>query len=212
MEGFKDYPGIVSAKKIGDVDGIPEGALIICRNSGPIIQLFFILLGKGRKVFLKGDDILNTLRRFLAIYKKYTLTDALWQLSDESLKLFNKQEKSKSALDKYVYTNFLENLDNYRIMVKHFEDKVSSVGMMLSYLETLFTDDLSEGITLCTIHKSKGLESKIVYILNEDLIPSEYAHSIEQKKQEENLRYVARTRASEELHYLNITKEEMKTG
>jgi ATP-dependent exoDNAse (exonuclease V) beta subunit len=35
--------------------------------------------------------------------------------------------------------------------------------------------DDSTAITLCTIHKSKGLEANIVYILNEFLIPSKFA-------------------------------------
>ena len=57
---------------------------------------------------------------------------------------------------------------------------------------------------LCTIHKSKGLEADVVYILNENLIPSKFAKSAEQLKQENNLKYVARTRAKNELYFLNI--------
>ena len=55
---------------------------------------------------------------------------------------------------------------------------------------------------LCTIHKSKGLESDVVYILNEDLIPSRFASSTQQLTQERNLKYVARTRSKRELYYL----------
>ena len=55
---------------------------------------------------------------------------------------------------------------------------------------------------LCTIHKSKGLESDVVYILNENLIPSRFATSKEQLIQEKNLKYVARTRAKKELYFL----------
>ena len=61
---------------------------------------------------------------------------------------------------------------------------------------------------LCTIHKSKGLEADVVYILNEYLIPSKFAKSPEQIKQEQNLKYVARTRAKEELYFLNTAKTE----
>ena len=63
-------------------------------------------------------------------------------------------------------------------------------------------------VILCTIHKSKGLEAKVVYILNEFLIPSKFAKSPSQLEQEQNLKYVARTRATEELYYLNIGKKE----
>jgi superfamily I DNA/RNA helicase len=70
-------------------------------------------------------------------------------------------------------------------------------------LKSLFINK-ENAIMLCTIHKSKGLEADIVYILNEDLIPSRFAKSAEQLKQENNLKYVARTRAKEELYFLDL--------
>ena len=60
---------------------------------------------------------------------------------------------------------------------------------------------------MCTIHKSKGLEHDTVYILNEFLIPSKYAMLEEQLIQENNLKYVARTRAKENLIFLNLKEE-----
>ena len=47
-----------------------------------------------------------------------------------------------------------------------------------------------------------------MYILNENLIPSKFAKSPSQLEQEDNLRYVARTRAKKEMYYLNLKEED----
>ena len=208
MEGFKEDPGVIGNKGIGDVDGIVDGSLVICRNTGPLLQLFFMLLGKGRKAFLKGDDILSEIKRFLAPFKRDNIVDAIYKMRDEQASLLTKMEVADTASAKFKYSKYSDNIENFTIMAKYFNSQVSNVNQMLQYLEKLFIDDGIEGVTLCTIHKSKGLENGIVYILNENLIPNEFAISPEQMLQEENLRYVARTRASEELYWLNISKKE----
>ena len=86
------------------------------------------------------------------------------------------------------------------------DDKIE---ILLQSLKQLFAEPEDETvITLCTIHKSKGLEADVVYILNEFLIPSKFAKSSMQLEQETNLKYVARTRAKKELYYLTIKSEE----
>jgi superfamily I DNA/RNA helicase len=91
---------------------------------------------------------------------------------------------------------------------KHYCKPNDKVGVIILELDSMFKSiDDSTAITLCTIHKSKGLEANIVYILNEFLIPSKFAKSPMQLEQERNLKYVARTRAKEELYYLNIKNE-----
>jgi DNA helicase II / ATP-dependent DNA helicase PcrA len=57
------------------------------------------------------------------------------------------------------------------------------------------------GPTFSTIHKAKGLEAKDVYILRPDLMPSPWASSDAERQQEDNLSYVAITRAIESLTF-----------
>ena len=82
-------------------------------------------------------------------------------------------------------------------------EEYETVDSLINKLKSLFIDK-ENAIMLCTIHKSKGLESEVVYVLNENLIPSRFAKSPEQLKQENNLKYVARTRAKNEMYFLNI--------
>jgi superfamily I DNA/RNA helicase len=57
------------------------------------------------------------------------------------------------------------------------------------------------GPTFSTIHKAKGLEHDHVYLLRPDLLPAFFARTPEQVQQEDNLAYVAITRAKETFGY-----------
>jgi len=56
------------------------------------------------------------------------------------------------------------------------------------------------------VHKAKGLEWLRVFILDRDRMPSRWARRDWQVQQEENLIYVAYTRAKEELYFLPSDK------
>ncbi len=62
--------------------------------------------------------------------------------------------------------------------------------------------DMKEGVELCTMHSSKGLEYKVVIIIsaNEGITPYQKAHLPEDMEEERRLFYVAMTRAKDNLH------------
>lgn len=66
-----------------------------------------------------------------------------------------------------------------------------------------------EGVTVATLHSSKGLEFRQVYILNvnEDIIPYRKAQLDSQIEEERRLFYVGMTRAREELHLCYVKKQ-----
>lgn len=204
MEGFKTDEGIIEDKTFEDIDTIPDGALIICRNTQPLVRMFFELISRDRKVFLKGEDIMGELEKFLFKYMHLSFNDALYAMDERSRKLLWISDNSKNPLDIHKYNTFQDNLANFRIIASHFEDRLETVSQLVSFLKTLFVEDGKPGVTLCTIHKSKGLEADVVYILEESLIPNPMAKTSEMKTQEWNLKYVARTRAKEALYFLTI--------
>ena len=59
-------------------------------------------------------------------------------------------------------------------------------------------------VVLTTAHRSKGLEFERVYLLRYDLFPHKKAKREEDLEQEENARYVAITRAQDELHIIKL--------
>jgi superfamily I DNA/RNA helicase len=131
-----------------------------------------------------------------------TIGTALSKLNDELIQL--EERKDESDNDRMRYYWFKQQLSNVRVLTSHLSSPGDKVQDLFDQLDNMFSEEGPDAVTLCTIHKSKGLEADVVYILNEYLIPSKFAVSDQQLKQEKNLKYVARTRAKEELYFLNL--------
>ena len=82
-------------------------------------------------------------------------------------------------------------------------NEVANVQQLKDMIANIFSDDV-QGIMLSTIHKAKGLENENVYFLCPELIPSKFATQPWELEQEENLRYVAITRAKQKLVYVSV--------
>ncbi len=197
LKPFRTNKGVIAT--INNTIEIKQDSMIICRNSKPLIDLYFELLGSGKTAYIKGEDILTGIVRFLKPYGNHTTDSAkvemLYKLEDLA------EDLSDAGKIKHYY--FKEDFDKYKKLVQHLSTQYETVDSLLNKVKSLFIDK-KNAIMLCTIHKSKGLEADVVYILNENLIPSKFAKSPEQLKQESNLKYVARTRAKNELYFLNI--------
>tara|TARA_R110000744_G_scaffold39109_4_gene89103 strand:- start:4151 stop:5617 length:1467 start_codon:yes stop_codon:yes gene_type:complete len=178
---------------------IEPDAMVICRNTEPLVKLFFQLLSLEKSAYIRGDDILNSIIRFLKPYNSYTADGAKMEMLIEMEKLsYDKTEKGR--ITAFI---FKENFSNFKLLYENLANGYEKVEDLIIKVKNLFKSK-KDSIMLCTIHKSKGLEADTVYILNEKLIPSKFAKSEEQLKQEMNLKYVARTRAKEQLYYLNL--------
>ena len=66
----------------------------------------------------------------------------------------------------------------------------------------MFDDSRRAPVELSTIHRAKGLEKPRVFILDAERLPRERGGRGGQARQEENLSYVAITRAAEELIFV----------
>lgn len=91
-----------------------------------------------------------------------------------------------------------QNIDVISVLSEGLTD-VESLRRMI---RGIFRDDVS-GVVLSTIHKAKGLENDRIFFACPELIPSKYATQEWQLEQEQNLKYVAITRAKNELIYVD---------
>ena len=196
--------GVIKTVDESHIENIEDKSMIVCRNSKPLFELYFQLLYHNKSCYIKGDDILESMIKFLTPLKYLTVREAGANMKNELLKIV-KEKTQESEIRKHILR---EKMSLFDILSKHFAaDIFTLVDTIIIKLKTLFfvKDD---AIVLCTIHKAKGLEADIVYILNENLIPSKRAKTREQLIQEKNLKYVARTRAKNTLYFLNIDYEE----
>lgn len=205
---FKESKGSVDTYfNIDKIKERPE-SMVICRNKGPLISLYFDLVAEGVKCKLYGDDILSSVVRFLGSYKRMSVSSAKSVMDKEMHDMELEIQNGKvTEMKKKIYYIFKENYNNFLTLSNKLNIGYSeSVQSVIDSFKALFSED-GKCVTLCTIHKSKGLEADTVFILNEFLIPSPFAKSQQQLAQETNLKYVARTRAKKELFFLNISGE-----
>lgn len=194
MRGFKDSEGIVAVHEgIEDVVFEPN-SMVICRNQAPLLELFFYLASIDVSCYLKGEDFMSGIISYLKPFKNKRYNDFYDELYDEVQKLKNKT----SEQERIKYYILGEKLNILQLIKSNLNVGFKYIKEVLPMLEVLFKVR-ANAVTLCTIHKSKGLECNTVYWLHPELIPSKFATSPDQLKQEKNLKYVAITRAIEKL-------------
>lgn len=193
----KEFEGEV---REGSVEEVGKGDFVLCRNNAPLIELYLHFVGQKKKCYIKGRDLGYSLMKLIEE------VDSEYQLSSyfESvlIKLENDLRSKGISTPKNTgrYKHLLEKIEIINILLKKFP----SLSELKQALKVMFSDeDDRNSIILSTIHKSKGLEASNVFILCHELIPSPYATLPWQLEQEENLRYVAYTRAKNKLLFIN---------
>lgn len=192
----------------GKVEQIQEGDIVICRNTRPLIEVYLQLLEQDKKVTVVGKDMEKGLLRLTSPYEPETKTAEIKDSFGEKLKdTLIGELKSKNIVNPTAhprYANLMEKLEILKILITKFD----TIGQVEKFIETVFDDEERDGIRLMTIHKAKGSENNIVFLIRsfegKQLIPSTYAVTKEQLVQEKNLSFVAATRAKKKLVYLDL--------
>lgn len=189
----------------GEIEQIDSNSLVVSRNVRPLVNLFFKLLENNQKSFIKGRDIENGLIALYNKVKDYEKWDAEDKLNDKLDNLFYelKEKGIKKPKEHAKYLNLKEKV----IIIKLIASKVKYMFEVENKIHQLFKDK-KNAIQLMTVHKSKGLEADKVFFIEsfngDKLIPSKYAKHEEELKQENNLLFVALTRAKKELIYIKL--------
>ena len=171
--------------------------IILCRNTAPLVQAAFRLIGLGVscKVVGKdiGGDIIGLMTRWRSIKTLPTLRERLQKhLDTMTEKLLGvKKERQAESLNDRVETVFAvmdglpagATLDDLKTKVDALFEKAAK------------GEQEKKRVRLMTMHRAKGLEEDTVVILGRrELLPSKFAKSPDQLQQERNLEYVALTR------------------
>lgn len=205
IEEFDKNPDGIVRK--GKVEEIQEGDMVLSRTTRPLISVFFKLVGDGKKAYVAGKDMEKGLLSFLARFSDSDKTSDLHnQLDDiltktiQDLKVRGIQNPEKHP----KYGQVQEKLSIIKLLFSKFE----YVNQVEKFIEEVFNDEEREGVRLSTIHRAKGLECDRVFVIEtfegKSLIPNQYAVTEDQLIQENNLKFVATTRAKHELVYLHL--------
>lgn len=165
--------------------------MILCRTNAP---LFGAILAHVRakepcqvmSSFL--DSFQGFIRGFKCTFTSELLAklDRWYEREREAARKAGKRGKLFALADKYDTTKFL--CEEY----KRVEDMLQMVRRL---------GESRTGPIFATIHKAKGLEHEHIYVLRPEQLGGFGELSAEQQVQEDNLHYVAITRAKESLTY-----------
>lgn len=191
-----------------------SGDMVLCRSKAPLLKVYTKLLRKGIQCYIKGQDIGTNLKKLIEEVDIEELntnlkSDGVFvRLYDNLFEIRNKLMESKgldyqdTTLTNYI-TNRYDMIKALTVLAENYTTKTE----LLSHIDEIF-DETREGVILSTIHKAKGLEADNVYILCNSSMPSSLAKKEWEKNAEQNLIYVAYTRAKKKLGF--ISEEEIK--
>jgi superfamily I DNA/RNA helicase len=194
VANFHHAPNAIEGKVIVDAPFNPQPHdMVLCRYNAPLVGAFYDLISQGKSAYVLGKDmtkgLINSVKK---ISKNNNMgSDEFWDLFmvdfQHNYKRLIEQEKMNQALA----------LEDKRDCIRIFVQKAETVGGIIEEIKRVFDGNEKGEIMLSTVHKSKGLEAKRVYILATDRMPHPKGG-----REENNICYVAITRAQETLFYV----------
>ena len=178
-----------------------QRSAILCRKNAPLISLAFQLLSKRIPCRIEGRDVGQELIR---LCKKHSSPGDSKQKLSQSLQLHLNQQAQKLSPYKLDLLSDKITAINSILQLPF----ITSVTQLYQEIEQVFSDydpTKPPRLTLSSVHKSKGLEWPTVYLLGRNLwMPSQFATQPWMEDQEQNLIYVAITRAKEILYEITV--------
>lgn len=200
------------------IKDIHDGDMVLCRTKMPLIKLYMRYLRMGVKSYVRGQDIGLNLLRMVDKTEQIVLNVSLQKdgvfarLYDDLFEERNRlMIKRGMDLEDATLSNQIMNKYDSIKALEILAEGLTSARDLHDRIENVFAES-ADGVCLSTIHKAKGLEANNVYILCKTLMPSRLATQDWEKEQEQNLIYVAYTRAKYKLGFVSETEISPSAG
>ncbi len=197
--------------KEASLEDVKDGDMILCRNNGPLIQVYSSFLKMGKKSFIMGKEIGSNLKTTIRKYRQKELNvscdkDGLFVRLYDDLFCSRNDLIRRSGIDAAtaIYSQQIQNKLDIIKVLEILSSDINTTDELLEKIDNIFSKkNKNEGIALSTIHKAKGLEANNVFIACSSLMPAKSAKLKWEINQEHNLMYVAYTRAKNKLGFLD---------
>lgn len=182
--------------------GLTAADAILCRLTAPLVKQAFTLIKAGIGCHVEGRDIGAGLLKLAQRWQRVKTIDALRDRLEEYAareveKLTAKGQETKAEAVQDRVDTLLALKDGCRSL----DDLEAKITGLFSNSE----DGHQNTLTLSTVHKAKGREWDRVFVLGfEKYMPSRWARQDWQREQENNLIYVAFTRAKRDLLLVSV--------
>ena len=168
--------------------GAGAGDFILSRLNAPLLGICLNLLKRRVPAVIQGRDIMGQL---IALIEKSECVDTACLL--QWVNGYEADERAKLVAADAEDEHFV-NLHDRCECIRSLASERATCRELVDYLGELFSDrDDTAKVTLSTAHRAKGMERDRVWLLND---------TFRSGGQEDNVRYVAITRAKDELVYV----------
>lgn len=186
------------------------GDFVLSRTNAPLVPAALTLLKNGKAARIRGRDLSQGLRKQVESVERSgvrNIDGLLAELDrqlDAEIRVINKRVE-RGEIDPSTGETAIEIAGDNRAVITALVEGIYSFAELYARFDTLFTgDDVSSVIMLSTVHRAKGLEAGRVWLLSATFCKSRGETTTwREGTEEENIRYVAITRAKHELVWLD---------
>lgn len=191
-----------------DCQKLKAGSTVICRNVAPLVRLGLQCFRANVSCWVAVRDMGAPLIKACKDLEGSTPTELF-----NSINAWIEKKKIFANGNLEIISRAEDTADALKYVVE--QGGCSSPGDVETKLRQLFSKD-SGSILLTTIHRAKGAEWPIVYLLDPWRIPARFCVRAAENDpegcgwmldQERNLRYIAYTRAMKELYFISYREE-----
>jgi DNA helicase-2/ATP-dependent DNA helicase PcrA len=215
VQHIRAWPGakegaVENLKLDWDVTQLPKDAVILCRSVAPLVNLFFKAAKQGIATKFIGKDLAKAFYpviKKLDRFQKFSLLEKLDAWADrETAKYDPEKEPQKIGKVNDIHAVL-------SIIVA--ESGLTTTSALKLKVDDMFRPKIGTMLSLCTIHKAKGLEWPEVYWLNREQLPLHFIVELAETnpdnfgwmlEQEYNCMYIASTRAKNKLTYISLAR------
>jgi superfamily I DNA/RNA helicase len=174
-----------------------DGDFVLCRTNAPLVSHCFRFLKEGRRANILGRKIGEGLISLIDKSKQSEVPGLIGWLGD-----WLAREQANEQAKRFPSEDRMAGLADKHDCLVAFSEGLRTADEVKAKVNAIFSDAKSKGITLSSIHKSKGLEAERVFWLQPKGGPRRDRMQDWELQQEDNLRYVAITRAIRELWHV----------
>lgn len=189
---------------------IRPGDMVLCRLTAPLVDLHLQLISQKSPSKIRGLEFGESLKETVKAYNTESVMEIRGDIEKSLVKRWIElAEKNEMSLKDTACENEIMIRYDELLTLNIISKGILTKTELLEKIDELLikqTDEDEEdknNIHLTTIHKAKGLENDRVFILCPSLLPSRLAHKDWEIKAEQNLIYVAYTRAKKSLNFLS---------
>ena len=170
-----------------------RGNFVLSRKNAPLVKVCLNFLRHGKRAMIEGKDVGAALVSIMNKVKGKSIPDFLTRLTAWE----DRQIKRLRATGKKSAESKIEAVIDSAETLRALSDGMAGLTELKARISSLFTETpggRADYIICSSVHKSKGLETDTVFILENTLYPGG-----RKDLEEQNIHYVAITRAKRKL-------------